>query len=91
MSPNEIQLKKLLVESAPVSDEDKALKLVLNKSSNITAVKDVASLFIGWCWVVLLGFGASAYSAKRKMALHQQKLSQNQKNEESRDSEKNKN
>tara|TARA_R110002167_G_scaffold61609_1_gene174005 strand:- start:1450 stop:1686 length:237 start_codon:yes stop_codon:yes gene_type:complete len=72
MSPDETQLKKLLSESTPVTDENKALEQVLKKSSNVTAFKDVAGLFVGWCWVVLLGFGASAYSARRRMNLHQQ-------------------
>ena len=49
MSPDEKQLQKLLSESTPVTDEDKALQQVLNKSSNVTAVKDVVSLFVGWC------------------------------------------
>ncbi|WP_158969157.1 hypothetical protein [Paraglaciecola sp. L3A3] len=70
MSPDEEQLKMLLSESTPVTDENKALEQVLQKSSNVTAIKDVTSLFIGWCWVVLLGFGASAYSAKRRLNLH---------------------
>lgn len=70
--PNEKQLKRRLSESTPVSDENKALQQVLNKSSNATAFKDVAGLFIGWCWVILLGFGASAYSAKRRIDLHKQ-------------------
>jgi hypothetical protein len=73
VSPDEKQLKKLLSESTPVTDENKALKQVLNKSSNVTAFKDVAGLFIGWFWVVLLGFGASAYSAKRRIDLHKNK------------------
>jgi hypothetical protein len=70
VSPDEEQLKMLLNESTPVTDENKALEQVLKKSSNVTAIKDVTSLFIGWCWVVLLGFGASAYSAKRRASLH---------------------
>jgi hypothetical protein len=81
MSPDEEQLKKLLNESAPVTDENKALQQVLRKSSNKTAIKDVGSLFIGWFWVLLLGFGASAYSAKRRFDLHQkQKRQKNNKN-----------
>ncbi|PKG97713.1 hypothetical protein [Paraglaciecola sp. MB-3u-78] len=81
MSPDEEQLKKLFNESAPVTDENKALQQVLRKSSNTTAIKDVGSLFIGWVWVLLLGFGASAYSAKRRFDLHQQqKKHRNNKN-----------
>ena len=85
MSPDEEQLKKLLNQSAPVTDEDKALQQVLRKSSNTTAIKDVGSLFVGWFWVLLLGFGASAYSAKRRFDLRQkqkqkQKQTKNNKN-----------
>jgi hypothetical protein len=76
MSPDEEQLKKLLNESAPITDENKALQQVLRKSSNTTAIKDVGSLFIGWFWVLLLGLGASAYSAKRRFDLHQQQKKQ---------------
>jgi hypothetical protein len=76
MSPDEEQLKKLLNESAPVTDENKALQQVLRKSSNTTAIKDVGSLFIGWVRVLLLGFGASAYSAKRSFDLQQQQKRQ---------------
>ena len=72
MSPDEKKLKMLLSESSAVSDENKALEQVLRKSSNVTAFKDVASLFVGWCWVILLGFGASAYSARRRLNLHKQ-------------------
>jgi hypothetical protein len=49
-----------------------ALKKVLSTSANITAVKDVSGLFVGWIWVLFLGFGASMYSAKRKLELHNQ-------------------
>jgi hypothetical protein len=79
VSPDEKQLQKLLSESTPVTDEDKALQQVLNKSSNVTAVKDVVSLFVGWCWVVLLGFGASAFSARRRLDLHKQHKRQTKK------------
>jgi hypothetical protein len=81
MSPDEKKLKILLSESSAVSDENKALEQVLRKSSNVTAFKDVASLFVGWCWVILLGFGASAYSARRRLNLHKQhKKQKNNKN-----------
>lgn len=72
MNPEENELKNLLGESPAAKDENKALRQVLRKSSNITACRDVASLFVGWCWVILLGFGASAYSAKRRLDIHQQ-------------------
>lgn len=72
MSPDEKKLKQLLSENPAVSDENKALQQVLRKSSDVTAFKDVASLFVGWCWVILLGFAASAYSARRRLDLHQQ-------------------
>jgi len=81
MSPDEKQLKKLLSDSTPVTDENKALQQVLRRSSNVTAIKDVTSLFVGWCWVVLLGFGASAYSARRRLNIEQQqKRHRNSKN-----------
>lgn len=76
MNFNEENLKSLWEEDVPQSqsDEDKALKKVLSTSSNITAAKDVTSLFVGWIWVLFLGFGASMYSAKRKFELHNQKI-----------------
>ena len=72
MSFDEGKLRAMWQEDTPQSNEDEALKKVLLTSSNLTAVKDVTSLFIGWIWVVFLGFGASMYSAKRKFELHNQ-------------------
>lgn len=72
MSFDEDKLRAMWQEDTPQSDEDEALKKVLSTSSNITAVKDVTGLFVGWIWVVFLGFGASMYSAKRKLELHNQ-------------------
>jgi hypothetical protein len=88
MSFDEDKLRTMWQENSPQSDEDEALKKVLSTSSNITAVKDVTGLFVGWIWVLFLGFGASMYSAKRKLELHNQqkqtllntKLSKNNKN-----------
>ena len=70
MSIDEEELRSLWELTPAESDAEDALKKVLDRSSNITAVKDVTSLFIGWVWVVFLGFGASMYSAKRKFELH---------------------
>lgn len=72
MSFDEDKLRAMWQENTPQSDEDEALKKVLSTSSNITAVKDVAGIFVGWIWVLFLGFGASMYSAKRKLELHNQ-------------------
>ncbi|MBA6390015.1 hypothetical protein H4J38_04375 [Colwellia sp. BRX10-3] len=72
MSFDEDKLRTMWQEDTAQSDEDEALKKVLSTSSNITAVKDVTGLFVGWIWVVFLGFGASMYSAKRKFELHHQ-------------------
>ncbi|AWB59259.1 MULTISPECIES: hypothetical protein [unclassified Colwellia] len=72
MSFDEDKLRTMWQENTPQSDEDKALKKVLSTSANITAVKDVSGLFVGWIWVLFLGFGASMYSAKRKLELHNQ-------------------
>jgi len=70
MKFNEDELKLMWQESEPVVNEEEELKKVLSKSSNVTAAKDVTGLFFGWVWVVFLGFGASMYSAKRKLELH---------------------
>jgi predicted RND superfamily exporter protein len=72
MSLDEDKLKSLWQDTSPETNEDAALEKVLSRSSNLTAVKDVTSLFVGWIWVVFLGFGASMYSAKRKLELHNQ-------------------
>lgn len=72
MNLNEDELKLMLEETAPIVNEEKELKKVLDKSSKVTAAKDVTGLFFGWIWVVFLGFGASMYSAKRRLDLHKQ-------------------
>ncbi|WP_175623899.1 hypothetical protein [Pseudocolwellia agarivorans] len=72
MNLDEDELKLMWQETIPTTNEDKALKKVLEKSSKVTAAKDVTGLFFGWIWVVFLGFGASMYSAKRKLELHSQ-------------------
>ncbi len=80
MSFDEEKLRSMWQESTPQPDEEAALKKVLSTSSNMTAAKDVTGLFVGWVWVILLGFGASMYSAKRKLELHnQQRKALNQK------------
>ncbi|MDO7085274.1 hypothetical protein WNY51_12000 [Pseudocolwellia sp. AS88] len=70
MNLSEDELKLMWQETKPIVNEEEELKKVLNKSSNTTAAKDVTGLFFGWIWVVFLGFGASMYSAKRKLDLH---------------------
>ena len=72
MSFDEDKLRSMWHADTPQPDEDEALKKVLATSSNTTAVKDITGLFVGWIWVVFLGFGASMYSAKRKLELHHQ-------------------
>lgn len=82
MSIDEEKLKALWLETPDGADssndldsidERQALNRVLKKSAETVAAKDVASLFIGWLWVVFLGFGASAFSAKRRFELHKQR------------------
>jgi hypothetical protein len=72
MSVEEDRIKALWSEDPEPQDDTVALDKVLNKSQRIGAAKDVASIFVGWLWVLFLGFGASAYSAKRRFELHQQ-------------------
>lgn len=72
MSIDEEKLKALWPTEPEPQDQQQALEKVLQKSTQVTAVKDVASLFVGWAWVIFLGFGASAYSAKRRFTLHKQ-------------------
>lgn len=72
MSLDEDSLKALIQKDLPQINEAQALEKVLDRSSKITATKDIASLFIGWLWVLVLGFGGSIYSAKRKFDLHHQ-------------------
>jgi hypothetical protein len=80
LSIEEDKLKALWSDDPPYSDETQALKKVLDKSKQITAVKDITGIFVGWIWVVLLGFGASAYSAKRQFELHQRNATSRNKN-----------
>lgn len=72
MSIEEEKLKALWAIESPSIDERKALEKVLKETQRITAVKDVSSIFVGWVWVIFLGLGASAFSAKRKLELHRQ-------------------
>ncbi len=72
MSIEEEKLKALWSIESPVIDENKALEKVLKETRRVIAVKDVSSIFVGWIWVIFLGFGASAFSAKRKFELHRQ-------------------
>jgi predicted RND superfamily exporter protein len=72
VSIEEEKLKALWGAESPAIDEHKALDKVLKETQRITAVKDVSSIFVGWVWVIFLGFGASAFSAKRKFELHRQ-------------------
>lgn len=74
MSSSEDELRQLLNEGTPNIDENVALTKVLKQSSQTTAMKDVGSIFVGWLWVIFLGFGASAYSAKRRIELHKQNI-----------------
>jgi hypothetical protein len=51
--------------------------LQIQQQSKILA----AFLLVGWFWVLLLGFGASAYSVNRRTNLHQErKQTKNDKN-----------
>lgn len=69
MKLDEQEIKQLLNGDAvntKQSDEQSLLK-VLESGKNITATKDILGLFIGWVWVVLVGFGASAYVAQQRV------------------------
>ena len=70
MAIDEEKLKALMSEEVLHSDENKSLEKVLTGGKKVTAAKDVARMFVGWIWVVFLGFGASMYSAKRQMEKH---------------------
>lgn len=72
MSIDEEKLKALWSQQPASEDDQVALGKILKKSSQVTASKDVAGIFIGWLWVIFLGFGASAYSAKRRLHIHKQ-------------------
>jgi hypothetical protein len=80
VSIEEEKLKALWAIESPSIDERKALEKVLKETQRITAVKDVSSIFVGWVWVIFLGFGASAFSAKRKLELHRQKAASKNEN-----------
>jgi len=70
MNLDEETLKAMASADPIQTNQDNALQNVLKRSARTTAVKDVSSIFVGWIWVVFLGFGASMYSAKRKLVLH---------------------
>ena len=72
MALDEEKLKALMSEEISLTDEDKSLEKVLADGKKVTAAKDVASMFVGWIWVVFLGFGASLYSAKRQLEKHKE-------------------
>ncbi|BBO29544.1 MAG: hypothetical protein GY923_10525 [Aestuariibacter sp.] len=74
MTTDEDKLKAMFQASQPEINQQIALKKVLAKSHKVTAVKDVAGLFVGWIWVVFLGFGASMYSARRQLNKHNRPL-----------------
>lgn len=73
LSIEEEELKALWANDLPAVDENKALDKVLNETQQVTAIKDVSSIFVGWVWVIFLGFGASAFSAKRQFELHKER------------------
>lgn len=70
MDLDEEKLRHLLNEDVDGVNENQSLEKVLSDGKKVVAVKDVASLFVGWVWVVFLGFGASLYSAKRQYEKH---------------------
>ncbi len=72
MELDEEKLKALMNENVTHVDEDKSLEKVLSDGKKVAAVKDVSSIFVGWVWVLFLGFGASLYSAKRRFDKHKQ-------------------
>lgn len=72
MALDEEKLRALMSEDVTHSDENKSLEKVLADGKKVTAAKDVASMFVGWIWVVFLGFGASLYSAKRQLEKHKE-------------------
>ena len=61
MDLDEEKLRHLLNEDVDGVNENQSLEKVLSDGKKVVAVKDVASLFVGWVWVVFLGFGASLY------------------------------
>ncbi|MDU0355201.1 hypothetical protein RS130_16005 [Paraglaciecola aquimarina] len=75
MRNEENQLRALWADDPEPDNEEDSLEKLLSKSKKITAAKDVMSIFVGWVWVLFLGVGASAYSAKRRLELHKQEAS----------------
>jgi len=73
MSIEEDKLKAIWSEEPKYSNEEEKLSQVLTKTNTVVASKDIASIFVGWLWTLFLGFGASAYSAKRQYELHHEK------------------
>jgi len=67
---DEEKLRYLLSEDIDDIGEAQSLQKVLSDGKKAVALKDVASVFVGWVWVVFLGFGASLYSAKRRYQKH---------------------
>jgi len=80
LSIEEEKLKALWANDLPAIDENKALDKVLKETQQVTAIKDVSSIFVGWVWVIFLGFGASIFSAKRQFKLHQESAANKSKN-----------
>jgi len=72
MSVEEDKLKAIWSNEPNYSNEHEKLTQVLTKTHMSVATKDIASIFVGWLWTIFLGFGASAYSAKRQYELHQE-------------------
>ena len=73
MSIDEEKLKALWSDEPEPLDDDTALQKVLQKSQQSVIANDVGSIFVGWVWVIVLGFGASAYSVKRRLELRHAK------------------
>ncbi|BFT32219.1 hypothetical protein D210916BOD24_33950 [Alteromonas sp. D210916BOD_24] len=70
MDLDEEKLKHLMNKNITDIDEDSSLDKVLSDGKKVAVVKDVAGVFVGWVWVLFLGFGASLYSAKRQYDKH---------------------
>ena len=70
MDLDEEKLRHLMNEDITDVDEESSLNKVLSDGKKVAAVKDVASVFVAWIWVLFLGFGASLYSAKRQYEKH---------------------
>ena len=72
MAKQEQQLKTLLMNNQPELDMSASLKTVLRNASGTRSIKDVASIFVAWAWILLLGFGTSLFSARHQYQKHQQ-------------------